>query len=228
MISYHRTGTVRGWTYINDQSQEIILSNVLHAPDLCGRFLSTRRLDEKGYSTLFQNSEATICKNDHIIGIGKLQSQLYWLQLSTIPSLHASTAGITPDILHQYLGHLNWNTIRKIKDSVQGIRIQTSHREQKPCEGCLKGKQHRRPFSTSQTPCSSNLFNLIHSDLAGPMQTQSVVKGASYMLLFINDHSRHVWLYLLQLKNEQIKAFWEFYKMIETQHNQKIKCLRTD
>jgi hypothetical protein len=74
-ISYHGTGTVRGWTYVNDRSQEIILSNVLHTPDLRGRFLSTRRLDEKGYSTLFQNSEATICKNDRIIGIGKLQSQ---------------------------------------------------------------------------------------------------------------------------------------------------------
>jgi hypothetical protein len=196
-ISYHGTRTVRGWIYVNDRSQEIILSNVLYAPDLCGQFLSMRRLDEKGYSTLFQNSEATIHKNDHIIGIGKLQSQLYWLQLSTTPSLHASTVGIIPDILHQCLGHLNWNVIRKIKDSIQGIRIQTSCREQKPCEGCLKGKQHRRPFPASQTPHSSNPFNLIHSDLAGPMQMQSVVKRASYMLLFIDDHSRHVWLYLL-------------------------------
>jgi hypothetical protein len=113
------------------------------------------------------------------------------------PSLHASIVGITLDILYQHLGHLNWNAIRKIKDSVQGIRIQTSHREQKPCEGCLKGKQHRRPFPTSQTPRSSNPFNLIHSDLAGPMQIQSVVERASYMLLFIDDHLRHVWLYLL-------------------------------
>jgi hypothetical protein len=166
-----------------------------------------RRLDKKGYSTLFQNSEATICKNNCIIGIGKLQSQLYWLQLSTTPSLHASTVGITPDILYQRLRHLNWNVIRKIKDSMQGIRIQNSRGEQKPCEECLKGKQHRRPFPTSQTPHSSNPFDLIHSDLAGPMQTQSVVEKASYMLLFINDHSRHIWLYLLRSKDKQIKAF---------------------
>jgi hypothetical protein len=187
-----------------------------------------RRLDKKGYSTLFQNSEANIHKINHIIGIRKLQSQLYWLQLSTTPSLHTSTAGITPDILYQYLGHLNWNVIGKIKDSMQGIRIQNSCGEQKPCEGCLKGKQHRRPFPTSQTPHSSNPFNLIHSNLAGPMQMQSVVERASYMLLFINDHLRHVWLYLLRSKDEQIKAFQEFYKMIETQHDRKIKCLQTD
>jgi hypothetical protein len=111
---------------------------------------------------------------------------------------------------------------------MQEIRIQNSRGEQKPCEGCLKGKQHRRPFPTSQIPRSSNPFDLIHSDLAGPIQMQSVVERASYMLLFIDDYLRHVWLYLLRSKDEQIKAFWEFYKMIETQHNRKIKRLRTD
>jgi hypothetical protein len=92
----------------------------------------------------------------------------------------------------------------------------------------MLGKHHRRPFTTSTTPRATAPFDLIHSDLDGPMQTQSIAERATYLLTYIDDHTRYSWVFFLRTKDEQPQAFQEFHAMVETQFKQKIKILRTD
>lgn len=49
-----------------------------------------------------------------------------------------------------------------------------------------------------------------------------------WFLMFIDDHTRVTWVYLLQHKSEATSAFKNFRKMVETQFYTNIRALRTD
>lgn len=68
---------------------------------------------------------------------------------------------------------------------------------------------------------------LIHSDLCGPMQNTSF-SGSKYLLTFIDDATRMVWVYFLKAKSEVLQTFNRFKNLVENQSNNKIKKLRTD
>ena len=95
-----------------------------------------------------------------------------------------------------------------------------------PCEACVKGKQSCKPFKRSGAKRSRNVLGLIHSDVCGPMNVQSV-GGARYFLTF-TDCTRHTAVYFLQSKSEVPEKFVEYKALVENQTNQKIKALRFD
>ena len=68
------------------------------------------------------------------------------------------------------------------------------------CEHCQYGKQTRVSrnvhFQKDRQP-----LDLIHSDVCGPMPTQSL-GGASYFVTFIDDATRKVWAYAMKSKDE--------------------------
>jgi hypothetical protein len=52
--------------------------------------------------------------------------------------------------------------------------------------------------------------------------------GFLYYVIFIDDYSRKMWLYLLKSKYELLSKFQEFKAEIENLTNKKIKTLRKD
>jgi transposase InsO family protein len=52
--------------------------------------------------------------------------------------------------------------------------------------------------------------------------------GSLYYVIFIDDYSRKMWLYLLNSKDEVFNKFQEFKAEIENLTNNNIKTLRTD
>ena len=66
-----------------------------------------------------------------------------------------------------------------------------------------------QPQYTKKT--SSEPYNLVHTDLAGPFSVQSL-GGAYYYMTLIGDHTRYAEIYFLKKKSEAInhlKAFCE-------------------
>ena len=61
----------------------------------------------------------------------------------------------------------------------------------------------------------------------GPMNPKSK-GGALYVLTFIDDYSRFVYVYLLAAKSQVFERFKAFRAMVETQTDCKIKCIRID
>ena len=55
------------------------------------------------------------------------------------------------------------------------------------CEACVQGKQHRNPFPESKSR-STEICNIIHADLCGPMEISSIGKSR-YMFLLKDDFS---------------------------------------
>ena len=65
------------------------------------------------------------------------------------------------------------------------------------CIGCIKGKQiNIRRLGANR---SSNVLELIHTDICGPFPTPSW-NGQQYFVSFIDDYSRYAYLFLIYKK----------------------------
>ena len=52
--------------------------------------------------------------------------------------------------------------------------------------------------------------------------------GARYFITFIDDHSRHMFVYFLHSKDQALNAFKEFKALVENETGRTIKRVRTD
>lgn len=93
------------------------------------------------------------------------------------------------------------------------------------CEDCVVGKQHRSSYKASESR-ASEICELIHGDVCGPMETPSL-GGAKYFLLLKDDYSNYRHVYFLKNKSE-VKQKIAILKTTENITGKKIKTLRTD
>jgi hypothetical protein len=92
------------------------------------------------------------------------------------------------------------------------------------CIGCALEKNAKRSFPISDSR-SKGILDLVHTDLCGPMTVASL-SGYLYYVIFINDHSRKTWIYLLKTKDGFLARFQEYKAQIENLTEKKIKVLR--
>lgn len=95
------------------------------------------------------------------------------------------------------------------------------------CEGCMLEKQHRDSFPSEPTRRAKFPMELVHTDIYGPMQTESI-SGNKYFLLFTDDCARMSWVYFIRNKLSAFECFKKFKAMPELQCGYKVKCLRSD
>ena len=69
-------------------------------------------------------------------------------------------------------------------------------------KSCLLGKMTKTPFAKSYERVSE-LLELIHSDVCGPMST-TTRGGFQYFVTFTNDLSRYGYVYLMRHKSETV------------------------
>lgn len=228
------SGRVVGTTQIDGKALTVQFDNVLYCPSIACPTISVSCLDAKGFSVVFSDNGARITKDNRTVGIGHLKGGQYWFGLavqasSVASSTHVDSAPI--DLAHQRFGHLNWEALQQLhaeNPPVKGLKLNESKRSPHPCEGCVMGKMHRTTFPSSSTSRAEHPFDLVHTDLAGPMQADSVVGGHKFWLTFIDDFSDTLWIYFLRHKSEQESKFDEFRAMVKNQYGRDIKVLRSD
>ena len=125
---------------------------------------------------------------------------------------------------HKRLGHPALSVVNQILDSCNIARTQKIRLDS--CNSCQLAKSHKLPFSLSPS-IAEKPFELIHTDLWGLSPVRSI-SGALYFLLFIDDHTRFTWFYLLKTKDEAYPTFLKFQALIENQFNTKIKAVQSD
>jgi transposase InsO family protein len=74
---------------------------------------------------------------------------------------------------------------------------------------------------------STQKLGMVYSDVCGPFEVKSI-GGNSYFLTFIDDCTRHVWLYLIEKKSDVFTKFKKFKTLVENQSGFSVKKLRTD
>ena len=89
------------------------------------------------------------------------------------------------------------------------------------CEACAEGKAHRAPYKPVGEIQLTRRLELVHSDVASPMKTESS-EGAKYSVTFIDNYSRCITLYLMKLKQiVKLKCYEQ--TMVGNTHLQSLK-----
>jgi hypothetical protein len=95
------------------------------------------------------------------------------------------------------------------------------------CVGCVLGKHHWDIFYKHASWYASGPLHLVHSDLRGLLSSPSFF-GCKYFLTFIDEFSRHTWVYFLKRKSEVFDKFLAYKALVEKQSGHQIQKLRID
>lgn len=216
-----------GNTVLKLCDNEIPVKNVLHVPELSANLLSVFHIANKGNSVTFDKNGCTIRNAENeVVAECKPENGVYKFQATQGMCMLARNKEKAMT-WHRRLGHINYQRLRQMRDeAVDGIEFADEDAEIRKCEVCARGKQCRLPFKQSKSQ-STNILDLIHSDIAGPMENSSI-GGARYLLTFVDDFSKKTFVYFLKAKSDVLSTFRNFKSYIENQTEKKIKVFRTD
>ena len=77
------------------------------------------------------------------------------------------------------------------------------------------------PSNTSES-ISTDIFDLIHSDVWGPSSVSSI-GGSRYFVIFVDDYSHYSWIFNMKHRSELLQVYYNFAKMVETQFSKHIQ-----
>ena len=98
---------------------------------------------------------------------------------------------------HERMRHLNCKSLCLMKKFEMVYGLHNFFQEQEACEGCMCGKKHMEKFVKGKSWRAKTPLHLVHSDLMGPLEHPSI-SGLRYVLTFIDDYSRKIWVYFLK------------------------------
>ncbi|KAJ9547876.1 hypothetical protein OSB04_020419 [Centaurea solstitialis] len=216
----------------NFSTDTIQLPDVLHVPGLAIGLVSLTQLQEMGLLISFDFSGCVIQdpKTKQILGKGRRVGrtlEVVYLRLPLSLSYTNLTASISKipsfDLWHARLGHLSSARIQLLANSGFLGNITSNDVS---CLSCKLGKHHALPFELNDYKSASAL-DLIHSDVWGPAPHPSM-GGCRYFFIFVDDHTRFTWIYLMKHRSELPQIYITFARMIQTQFSKPIKILRPD
>lgn len=207
------------------------LRNVLHSPELTGNLISIGRLCDDGYVAIFRSQDGVILDKSKKVALRLVRDvrlDRLWHPVVSQTSHHALSA--TPSkvdtalLWHRRLGHLHPDGVINFLKRWNGITL--SRKDFQPCDACSMGKLKALP-AVNPFHRSSNVLDLIHTDLMGPI-TPCSVSGKKYILTFIDDHSRHCTVFLLKSKDETLSKSLEYKASMEKKFKSGIGVLKSD
>ena len=228
-------GRVRLSTHQGDGSKGIMsLQRVLHVPSLAVNLFSVKVVTEKGGSVEFKDAECKIRNQKNAVkAVAYQNGTLFELHCTMDLAELASAASekmSDMDLWHRRLAHVNRQllSIMMKGDQVKGLKglKATNPGELSFCEGCVQGKLSKKPFKPSGIHTTRKL-QLIHSDVCGPMKTESV-GGKKYFVTFTDDYTRCTSSAFLKNKSEVLAQFKQFEAKATSQSGNQIGTLRTD
>lgn len=214
-------------TVVNEETHEVTIKNVHYVPELTTNLLSVSQLIKNGNQVIFWEKGCKILNaNGKLIATAQLVDSIYKLNFMVQQNMVAASA-VSGETWHRRFGHCNYNDLKLMQDgAVSGLKSLSKISKNMVCEVCCEGKQTRLPFNQSDNK-TSEILQLIHADLCGPMEVNSL-GGSRYFLLFEDDFSKMTFVYFLKSKDETFEKFKEFKALVENQKNKQIKIFRTD
>ncbi|GAU17358.1 hypothetical protein TSUD_232340 [Trifolium subterraneum] len=138
-----------------------------------------------------------------------------------------STEDKDSDLWHRRYGHLNFKSLSMLNSKNMVLGLPSVIAPVDTCTTCLLGKHPRSSFKSNLPMRSSEVLNVVHSDIYGPIDVLST-GGNKYFITFVDEYSRMIWLYHITAKSEAFEVFKRFKTLVEKQSDKSIKVLRTD
>ncbi|WVY90763.1 hypothetical protein V8G54_036277 [Vigna mungo] len=221
-----------GKVLINCKNDKIAyMEDVLYVPTMKSNLLSLGQLLEKGYtmSMLQRHIEVFDSKQRLVIKAPLAKNRTFKVNLdaAAIQCLSAMNKEEERWTWHYRFGHLNFKSLRDLNSRGLVLGVPLIDAPTKICEGCAIGKQSRSKFKSFAPKRAKQPLEVVHSDVCGPFDVPSL-GGNKYFLIFVDEWTRKIWLYLLKEKKEVYSLFVKFCAMVERQSTLQIKTFRTD
>ncbi|XP_062103421.1 uncharacterized protein LOC133814482 [Humulus lupulus] len=197
------------------------LKDVLYVEGLKANLISISQLCDSGYLVNFSNSCCSVVSSDgRMVLTGKRSiDNCYKLDSEVLCN---RTILEKFDLWHHRMGHLNYRDLQKLikLKAVRGVPECKVSRE-KVCAPCQLGKQTRVSHPTVKFLQTSRVLELLHVDLMGPMQTESI-SGKRYVMVCVDDYSRYSWVNFIREKSDTFGVFSALVLKLQNEKLQKV------
>ncbi|GJX91124.1 retrovirus-related pol polyprotein from transposon TNT 1-94 [Tanacetum coccineum] len=172
--------------------------------------LSNTPLSSNSFAARKDNSiHHRIWGNDLLTGSGGTDLYSITLQDTSTPNPICLMAKVTSSqawLWNRRLSHLNFDTINLLsKNNIVTGLPKLKFIKDHLCSSCELGKAKRKSFHTKTTLTSKRRLQLLHMDLCGPMQLESI-NGKKYVLVIVDDYSRYTWTHFVRRNRTLIEA----------------------
>ncbi|EGU10936.1 2-hydroxymuconic semialdehyde dehydrogenase [Rhodotorula toruloides ATCC 204091] len=222
-----------------DSGKVLTIGDVLFVEGISATLLSTSVLYRRsGISTTF-GDKATVARGNKVAATGtQVKDGLYILDGTLITpltttgacALLASAGSSAPlTVWHQRLAHLSWWAITALakSQSVSGLVLKEVEGSPpaSPCNVCHASRASRLPFLDLASHATEPL-ELVHSDVLS-IDTPSI-GGRRYVVTFVDDYSRMLWVEPLAHKSDVLEAFKRFKAAAEAEAGKPLRRFRSD
>lgn len=206
------------------------LKDVLYCPKVSANLLSVAQLADMGLDSIF-NQHGCVVKNrktGEIVMVGKREGNLYVYERTKAGQIYFANQLKAPtkaEIMHKRMGHINYHDLYNLQRMAEGITME-KNAEHSDCIACIKSKTTRRHFASSNSH-AQKVGELVHSDL-GFINVEAIHNGATMFVLFVDDASRYITVFLLNRKSETGACFMQYDKLCLNRTGRHVQVLRSD
>ena len=226
-ISIMGRGSIR---FILKDGEKKILKDVYYIPGLRSNIISLGQATEAGCEVNMKGDTLRLIDREGnlLIKTTRTKNRMYkvTLQADLMQCLQIKASG-EGALWHARLGHVSKETMLMMVNKEFVIGIPNLKRDTEACVSCLNGKQTRKAFPPATQYRATELLELVHADLCGPI-TPTTPAQNRYIFVLIDDHSRYMWTALLREKSAAFEKFQNFKSLVEQETHTKLKTLRTD
>ncbi|KAJ9542306.1 hypothetical protein OSB04_028812 [Centaurea solstitialis] len=205
---------------------------VAYVEGLMHNLLSISQLCDKNHKVSFSKKKCKVKnRRKEVILTGVRHADIYIINMNTSTDNFCFVSRASSDtnwLWHKRLSHLNFKTLNQlcINNLVIGLP-DFRYTKVSLCSACEKGKQTRASFKSKQISSISSPLQLLHMDLFGPVNVQSIA-GKKYTLVIVDEYSRYTWVFFLRSKSDAPEEIILFARKMERLNNLTVRSIRSD
>lgn len=176
-------------------------------------------------NVLSKSSSKVVATADFVDG-------LYWLRVPPSAMTKSAMAAVrskSTATLHERMGHASVQVLRQLVDKamVKDADFTASAQYLIVCRGCKQGKMVQNPFRSNAEKRTFGVFELLHFDICGPMEAESI-NSSKYLLLTVDEASGSMKGFCLANKPDSEAVLKKFIIQVANQFNKRMKFVQHD